>query len=69
MFRLERSWLTGTVVGMDVTEACAAVGDDGVLDEGFREVAGLGKVDLPTHDLAGEDIQHHLKVEVELAPL
>src|ERR1035437_6609698 len=58
----------GAVIGVDVTGPGAVVGDDGVLHERFRQVAVLAWVYFPVNDLAGEDVEHHVQVEIQAAP-
>jgi hypothetical protein len=53
---------------MNIIRPGAAVALDRVLDELFRQVAGLGHVDFPADRLAGEDVEHHIQVEVQPAP-
>ena len=44
----------GAVIGVDVARLRAAVSDDGVLHERFRQVAALAVMNLPADDLAGD---------------
>ena len=58
----------GAVVRVDVRGFRSAVSDDRVLDERSREVAVLPVVDFPVDGLAGEDVEHHVQVEVGAFP-
>src|SRR5690606_23397348 len=56
----------GPVVGMDGAGHDPPVGDERVLHELLGQLTRLAQVDLPVHDEAGEDVEHHIQV-IELA--
>src|SRR6185437_4916018 len=58
----------GPVVGVNVIRPGTPVGSHGVLDEFFREVTVLGRVDFPVDGLSGVDVDHDVQVEVQAAP-
>jgi hypothetical protein len=58
----------GAVIGVDVPRPGTAAGDDSVLDEFSGQLTGLGQVHLLVNGLAGEDIDHHVQVEIGAAP-
>ena len=58
----------GAVIGVDVARSGAAVRCDRVLHERFRQVTALAVMRLPADGLAGEDVQHHVQVEIGAAP-
>ena len=58
----------GAAVGVDGSGRDPAVADDGVLDECLGEVGVFGDVHLPSHRLAGEDIEHDVQIEVVPPP-
>lgn len=51
----------GELVGAD------ALPGEGLGDEGFGQLGGLGRGDHPRHDLAAEDVDDHIQVVVDAA--